>query len=452
METLGTNDRFYWGAATAAYQIEGSPMADGAGMCVWHEFSHTPGNTVDGDTGDVAADHYRRWAADVDMMKGLGLNAYRFSLRWARVLPEGKGRVNQGGIDFYSRLVDKLLASGIEPFVTLFHWDTPSGLHRLGGWTNPDIAGWFADYASVVAGALGDRVTHWMTLNEPFVVAEQGHLYANHAPGMRNIYATCACVHHQIRAHVAGYHAIKALSSQASVGMAMHNLGAWPATGSPEDVAAAERAHCWHNFPLFADPLVHGHYPQAIEDRLAPYLPKGYEDDMASLKVAPDFMGLNYYTTHLVKHSASTWLGTEVVPEPDVPRMAMLDWVVRPQGLYQLITQAHDRYRLPALYVTENGAAYHDAVVDGAVHDVERTEYLKSHTAAVLQAKEEGAPVQGYFVWSLMDNFEWGLGYSMRFGIVRVDYATQERTVKDSGQWYSRLARSGATTVSGTPA
>lgn len=451
MEPPGTNGKFYWGAATAAYQIEGSPMADGAGMCVWHEFSHTPGNTTNGDTGDVAGDHYHRWSSDIDLMKQLGLNGYRFSIRWPRILPEGKGEVNPAGVSFYDRLVDKLLENGIEPFVTLFHWDTPSALHRLGGWTNPDIAGWFGEYATVMGKALGDRVKNWMTLNEPFVVSEQGHLMANHAPGMRNIYATCASVHHQIRAHVAGYRAIKAVVRDASVGIAMHDLGAWPATDSEEDVAAAERAHCWHNFPLFGDPLMFGHYPPALEDRLRPYLPKGYEDDMEGLQVPPDFMGLNYYTTHHVKASNDNWLGTEVVPETDVPRMAMLDWIVRPQGLYRLITQAHERYKLPALYITENGAAYNDTVEDGAVHDPERTEYLKLHTAAVLQAKEEGVPVNGYFVWSFMDNFEWGFGYSMRFGVVRVEYETQQRIVKDSGLWYSKVARSGATTVADIP-
>lgn len=450
-DARGANGKFLWGAATAAYQIEGSPMADGAGMCVWHEFSHTPGNTLNGDTGDVAGDHYHRWSSDVDLMKELGLNAYRFSVRWPRVLPDGKGRVNPAGISFYDRLVDKLLESGIEPFVTLFHWDTPSALHRLGGWANRDMAGWFGDYASVVGRALGDRVKNWMTLNEPFVVAEQGHLMANHAPGMRNIYATCASVHHQLRAHVAGYQALKALTPDASVGIALHDLGAWPASDAPEDLAAAERAHCWHNFPLFADPLVHGRYPSAIEDRLAPYLPEGYEHDMASLQVPPDFLGLNYYTTHLVRANEHNWLGTEVVPEADVPRMVMLDWAVRPQGLYHLVHQAHERYKLPALYITENGAAYHDTVVDGAVHDTERTDYLKAHIACVLRAREEGVPVKGYFVWSLLDNFEWGLGYSMRFGIVRVDYATQQRTVKDSGKWYSKLARSGAASVGAIP-
>lgn len=445
MPTERAGGRFLWGVATASYQVEGSPLADGGGRCVWHEFSHTPGNTFEGHTGDVAADHYHRWSADVDLLKQLGVSAYRFSVRWPRVLPEGTGQVNAAGLGFYDRLVDKLLSVGIEPFVTLFHWDLPSALHQRGGWANPEVAHWFGDYAAVMAGALGDRVKYWVTLNEPFVVSEQGHLVGNHAPGMRNIFATGSSVHNQLRAHVAGHHALKAAAADLCVGMATHNIAVWPATGSPEDAEAAERAHCWHNFPLFTDPLVHGRYPPALEARLSPYLPRGYEADMAGLQVAPDFLGLNYYTGYYARASTQNWLGYEAVPEAGRPKMAMLDWVVRPEGLHRVITQAHQRYHLPALYVTENGAAFEDTVsADGAVHDELRTDYLRSHTAAALQARADGAPLDGYFAWSFLDNYEWALGYSMRFGIVRVDYATQERTVKDSGLWYSKLAHSGA--------
>jgi beta-glucosidase len=418
-------------------------MADGAGRCVWHEFSHTPGNTHQGQTGDVAADHYRRWPQDVELMESLHLNGYRFSVRWPRVLPDGKGAVNAAGIDYYDRLVDALLAAGIEPFVTLFHWDLPAALNRLGGWSNPDIAGWFGDYASVVAGALGDRVHHWITLNEPFVVAAEGYLNGNHAPGVRNIYQAVHSVHHQIRAHITGYRALKAAVPGCDVGLAMHNAAVWPASGSPEDAAAAQRAEAWHNFPLFFDPLVRGHYPPALEDRLRPYLPVGYEDDMAALRVPPDFIGINYYHGYLARHSEDSWLGYAPVPEPDAPKTKMMEWIIRPAGLHRVITQAHERYGLPALYVTENGAAFEDEPDGEAVHDEARKSYLKSHVAATLQAKAEGVPVKGYFVWSLMDNFEWGLGFSMRFGIVRVDYETQERTVKDSGLWYGELARTG---------
>jgi beta-glucosidase len=437
---LGTT--FYWGAATAAYQIEGSPLADGAGSCVWHEFSHTPGTTYLGQNGDVAADHYHKWPEDIELMKTMGLNGYRFSIRWPRILPDGKGRINQAGIDFYDRLVDGLLAAGIEPFITLFHWDLPSALFRLGGWSNPDIAGWFGEYAAVVASALGDRVKYWMTLNEPFVVSAEGHLVGNHAPGMRNIYQACHSVHHQIRAHVAGYQALKANDADASVGLAAHDAAVWPASDAEEDVAAAERAEGWHNFPLFFDPLVLGHYPPALEDRLRPYLPEGYENDMSSLVHPPDFIGINYYHGYYARNSEDNWLGFVGVDEPDAPRTTM-DWIIRPAGLHRVITQAHERYKLPAVYITENGASFEDVREGDAVHDEGRTAYLKSHVAATLQARDEGVPVKGYFVWSFLDNFEWALGYSRRFGVVYVDYETQERVLKDSGLWYSRLAHTG---------
>jgi beta-glucosidase len=390
----------------------------------------------------VAADHYHKWPEDIELMKTMGLNGYRFSIRWPRILPDGKGRINQAGIDFYDRLVDGLLAAGIEPFITLFHWDLPSALFRLGGWSNPDIAGWFGEYAAVVASALGDRVKYWMTLNEPFVVSAEGHLVGNHAPGMRNIYQACHSVHHQIRAHVAGYQALKANDADASVGLAAHDAAVWPASDAEEDVAAAERAEGWHNFPLFFDPLVLGHYPPALEDRLRPYLPEGYENDMSSLVHPPDFIGINYYHGYYARNSEDNWLGFVGVDEPDAPRTTM-DWIIRPAGLHRVITQAHERYKLPAVYITENGASFEDVREGDAVHDEGRTAYLKSHVAATLQARDEGVPVKGYFVWSFLDNFEWALGYSRRFGVVYVDYETQERVLKDSGLWYSRLAHTG---------
>jgi beta-glucosidase len=439
---VATNGRFYWGSATAAYQVEGSPLADGAGSCVWHEFSHTPGTTYHAQTGDIAADHYHKWPEDVEVMKNLGLNSYRFSLRWPRILPEGTGAVNPRGLSFYDRLVDSLLACGIEPFVTLFHWDMPSALFRMGGWSNPDIAKWFGDYAAVAVDALGDRVRYWMTLNEPYVVSAEGHLVGNHAPGMRNIYQMGHSVHHQLRAHLAGYRAIKAARPGARVGLALHNAAVWPGTGSGPDMAAAERAESWHNFPMFLDPLVHGHYPPALEPRLRLFLPEGYENDMPALQVPPDFVGINYYHGYYVRDTSDSWLGFVEVDGPEAPRTKM-NWAVRPEGLHRVLTQVHERYHLPAVFITENGASYEDRMVDGAVHDVDRTAYLKSHIAAVLQAKREGVPVEGYFVWALLDNFEWAHGYSQRFGIVYVDFETQERTVKDSGRWYGELARTG---------
>ncbi|HTT59771.1 MAG TPA: GH1 family beta-glucosidase [Acidimicrobiales bacterium] len=439
-------DGFYWGASTAAYQIEGSPLADGAGRCVWHEFSHTP-NTVDnGDNGDVACDHYHRRDDDIALMRDLGLGAYRFSIRWPRILPEGTGEVNPAGLDFYDRLVDQLLAANIEPFVTLYHWDLPATLQRRGGWSNPDVAEWFADYVAVVVKRLGDRVSHWITLNEPFVVAEQGHLVGAHAPGIRNIYATGHAIHNQLRAHIGAWHVIKSAHQRSQVGIALHNAAAYPASESAADVEAAERANAWHNYPLFLEPLVNGRYPAPLEDRLAPYLPRNHQDDMNGLRIEPDFVGMNYYSGYLARHDSARWLGFESVPEPSASRTAM-DWIVRPDGLRKILVEAHRRYNLKALYVTESGAAYVDHVVDGEVDDTERLTYIQEHVAATLAARAEGAPVRGYFVWSLFDNFEWARGYAMRFGIVHIDFATQERLVKASGRWYAELARSGAISV-----
>jgi beta-glucosidase len=440
---------FYWGGATAAYQIEGSPLADGAGRCVWHEFAHTPGTIVDGDTGDRACDHYHRWADDVRLMHDLGLGAYRFSLRWSRILPDGIGRVNQAGLDFYDRLVDALLSAGIEPFVTLFHWDLPSALNSRGGWSNRDIAGWFEEYAAIAVDKLSDRVHWWTTLNEPFVVAEQGHLVGAHAPGVRNIYAMGDAIHNQLRAHVAACHVLKARCPDAAVGLALHNAAVWPASDSDEDVTAAAVANAWHNYPLFLEPLVHGRYPAEIEQLLRPFLPRAYEDDMAALQLPPDFVGLNYYHGYLARHDSSRWNGVGVLPEPEMPRTSM-DWIVRPEGIHTILTAAHARYHLPVVFVTENGAAYEDHRNGATVHDPERVAYLESHIDAVLRAKTEGVPVRGYFVWSLLDNFEWALGYSKRFGIVYVDFETGERIVKDSGRRFAELASGGQLPVAMT--
>lgn len=436
-------EEFYWGASTAAYQIEGSPLADGSGRCVWHEFSHTPDTVENGDNGDVACDHYHRRDEDVALMRDLGLGAYRFSIRWPRILPDGTGKVNAKGLDFYDRLLDELLAANIEPFVTLYHWDLPSALQRRGGWSNRDVASWFGEYVDLVAQRLGDRVRHWITLNEPFVVAEQGHLVGAHAPGIRNIYATGHAIHHQLLAHASAWQVLKSLYPESQVGLALHNAATYPASGAAVDVDATERANAWHNYPLFLEPLMNGRYPASLEDRLAPYLPKDYEDDMASLRIEPDFVGVNYYSGYLVRNDPSSWLGFKSVAEPAAPRTSM-GWIIRPDGLRDILVEVDRRYKLKSLYVTENGAAFEDVVVAGEVDDAERLMYIKEHIAATMAARDEGVPLRGYFVWSLFDNFEWGRGYAMRFGIVHVDFKTQERIVKASGRWYSELARSGA--------
>ncbi len=433
-------DAFLWGAATAAYQIEGHPLADGAGACIWHEFSHTPGTTYRGHTGDLATDHYHRWPEDVALMRELGLSAYRFSIRWPRLLPEGVGRSNPAGLAFYDRLVDALLAAEIEPLVTLYHWDLPSALQYRGGWANRDSAGWFAEYAALAGRLLGDRVRRWITLNEPMVVAVDGHLRGRHAPGIRNVFVTARVIHHQLLGHVAAYRALKAEHGGLAVGITLSNTAVWPATAAAPDVEAAEMAHAWRNFPLFLEPLTFGRYPPELTELLTAYLPDAWEADVEAMRLPPDFVGLNYYSGERVRHDARSWLGFAVVQEPEAPRTAM-GWMIRPEGIHRILTQAHARYRPRSVFVTENGAAFVDRQGEGGVHDPARTAYLRAHIREVLRAREEGVPVDGYFVWSLLDNFEWARGYARRFGIVYVNYPTQERVVKDSGLWYASFAR-----------
>ncbi len=440
-QAAGTPRRFHWGVATAAYQIEGSPQADGAGICVWDEFSRTQGNTYEGHTGDVACDHFNRWPQDIALMGELGVSAYRFSIRWPRILPDGDGAVNQPGVDFYDRLVDGLLEAGIEPFVTLFHWDLPAALQRRGGWSNPDVADWFARYAEVLVAALGDRVRNWITLNEPHIVAEHGHLNGDHAPGIRNVYAACHTIHNEIRAHVAAAQVIRSAVPEAAVGLALSNSAITPASADPDDVLAARVARQWHNFPLYLEPLIHGRYPAEIEQRIRPYLPDGYESQLPAMVDAPDFVGINYYSGFLARADASSWLGYSAASEPEIPRTGM-GWPIRPEGIHQVLTEVHADYALPAVYVTENGAAFDDLERAGAVEDQQRIDYLDAHIRQVLRARQEGVPVDGYFVWSLLDNYEWAFGYDKRFGIVRVDFETQERIVKNSGWWYRDLIRS----------
>jgi beta-glucosidase len=284
-------------------------------------------------------------------------------------------------------------------------------------------------------------VRWWTTLNEPFIVAEQGHLLGAHAPGIRNVYAACHAVHNQLRAHAEAARVIKASVPGASVGIAMHNSGVVPASSSADDVAAAEVAHAWQNFPLFLEPLVHGRYPAAVEPLISPYLPDAYKDDMADIQGAPDFAGMNYYSGYLARRDDAHWLGFGSVDEPEAPRTAM-NWIIRPEGIHSILTRAHEAYELP-LFVTENGAAFDDARQGGSVDDPDRVAYLDSHIRAVLQARDEGVPIEGYFAWSLLDNYEWACGYEKRFGLVYVDFETQERIVKSSGRWYGRLARDG---------
>ena len=437
-QALGFPPDFVWGAATAAYQIEGSPTADGRGESIWDRFSHTPGKTKNGDTGDVACDHYRRWAEDVALMRTLGLHAYRFSVAWPRILPGGRGAVNAAGLDFYDRLVDALLAAGIRPYVTLYHWDLPQPLQDAGGWANRDTVAAFVEYADVVARRLGDRAAAWITHNEPGVVAFIGNLVGEHAPGIQDLPTAIRVSHHLLLSHGQAVPVLRAASPGVPVGITLNLSAIHPATGSAEDAAAARRQDAFWN-RWFLDPVGRGSYPADALALLGPAQPPVQAGDLATIATPIDFLGVNNYSRSVVRAAPEDpLLGTAPVRPPG--EYTTMDWEVYPDGLREVLERVHTDYRFPAYYVTENGAAFPDTLApDGAVHDARRQAYLAGYIAAAGQAIRHGVPLKGYFVWSLLDNFEWGHGFSQRFGIVYVDYATQARHLKDSGHWYQQF-------------
>jgi len=423
---------FLWGAATASYQIEGAAHEDGRGESVWDRFCATPGKVRNGDSGERACDFYHRYPDDVKLMRELGLDAFRFSIAWPRILPSGRGPINEAGLDFYDRLVDELLAHDIEPFATLFHWDTPQALEDAGGWTSRDTAKAFTEYTEAVVRRLGDRVRHWITHNEPWVHAWIGHSWGLHAPGRTSEADAVAAAHHLLLSHGWAVEVIRAATPDAQVGIAPNLAHAYPASDTPEDEAAAWQVDGEGN-RWFLDPLFRGTYPADLLERNEMVAPLVEDGDLATIAAPLDFLGVNNYFRFVVSAGA------------DGPRMERVEesqhtdmgWEVYPDGLHQLLVRVSRDYSPPAIYVTENGAAFGDVRVhDGHVHDPERTAYLESHIAAVSRAIGDGAPVKGYFVWSLLDNFEWAFGYSKRFGIVYVDYPTLERVPKDSFHWY----------------
>ncbi len=432
---------FRWGAATAAYQIEGAASADGRGESIWDRFSHTPGKTIHGDTGDVACDHYHLFRADVDRMRELGLKSYRFSIAWPRVAPDGGAPTNAAGLGFYSRLVDALLEAGITPMPTLYHWDLPQALEDAGGWANADTAPRFADYADACFAALGDRVTDWITLNEPWCSAHLGYVSGDHAPGHKDIGLGLRAGHTLLVAHGLAVQRFRARRRDGAIGLTV-NLGpSHPATESAEDVAAARRWDAYMN-RWFLDPVHRSDYPMEMREAFGDALPAFTDEERDTVTSPIDFIGVNYYTRAVMRHdpdSAFVQLGWADVP--DAPRTAM-GWEVYPKGLYETLTWLRDAYDNPLVYITENGAAYDDALApDGGCHDPERTAYLHAHFLAAHDAIRDGVRLGGYYVWSLMDNFEWAYGYTKRFGIIHVDYATQARTPKDSAIWYAGVIR-----------
>jgi beta-glucosidase len=433
---------FLWGAATSAYQIEGATHEDGRGQSIWDSFAAIPGKIADGSTGEPADDHYHRAHDDVALMREVGLRAYRFSVAWPRVQPQGRGRPNAAGLDFYDRLVELLLESGIRPFVTLYHWDLPQALQDRGGWTNRETIDRFADYADIVSHRLGDRVHDWITHNEPWVVAWLGHATGVHAPGLADPALYPRVAHNLLLSHGVAMPVVRSnvRGGAAGVGIVLNLSPVEPASERDED----ERAALIHDGVLnrwYLDALCKGVYPADILERQ----PIAVETDELETIARPiDFLGVNYYSRAVVRMGPD---GRPVQTRPDGEYTAMR-WEVYPQGLYDLLTRLTRDYHPPALYVTENGAAFADVPgPDGAVHDPRRVAYLEAHVEQVARAVAAGVPLRGYFVWSLLDNWEWAEGYSKRFGLIYVDYTTQARTIKDSGHWYSRfIAREGGRT------
>ncbi|TCL72326.1 broad-specificity cellobiase [Hydrogenispora ethanolica] len=432
---------FVWGAATAAYQIEGAVREDGRGESIWDRFSHTPGKIQGGDTGDVACDHYHRYREDVALMREMGLKGYRFSIAWPRIVPAGKGALNPKGLDFYNALVDRLLANGITPYATLYHWELPQLLQDRGGWDNRDTAAYFAEYAAVVFESLGDRVRHWITLNEPSVVAYNGHAIGEHAPGFTDYALAVRVSHHLNLAHARAVAAYRQLNQGGVIGTTLNLTSVYPAGNAPEDGAAARIADGMYN-RWFLDPVLKGAYPRDILELFgqklqAPVIQAG---DLERIAAAPiDFLGLNYYSRLLVRSAPSSPFGYEAVRGAG-PCTAM-GWEIYPDGLYDLLVRLDRDYGHPRLLVTENGAAFDDPLQAGRVADPERIAYLREHFLAARRAIESGVRLEGYFVWSLLDNFEWAHGYSRRFGLIYVDYPTQERIWKDSARWYQGVIR-----------
>jgi beta-glucosidase len=446
MATLSFPEGFVWGVATSSYQIEGAWQEDGKGESIWDRFTHTPGKILDGSTGDVACDHYHRWPEDIALMHDLGLQAYRFSVGWPRILPEGRGRVNQAGLDFYSRLVDGLLEKGITPFATLYHWDLPQVLQDQGGWPARATAEAFVEYADVVSRHLGDRVKNWITHNEPWCISILSHQIGEHAPGWQDTGAALRAAHHVLLSHGWAVPVIRANSADSEVGITLNFTVAEPGSRSAADLALTRLVDARFN-RWFTDPIYGRGYPADAVASYSPELPDGFDfiepGDMEAMAVPTDFLGVNYYTRVVIRAEGAP----DNLPQTtydDLPRTEM-DWEVYPHGLYKLLNRLHFEYEPPKIYVTENGCSYSthpDA--DGRVPDEQRRIYLRDHFAAAHHALQNGVPLAGYFVWSLMDNFEWAKGYQQRFGVVWVDYETQQRIPKDSALWYRDTIRHNA--------
>jgi len=429
---------FVWGAATSAFQIEGSPLADGAGPSNWQAFCHQPGRVVNDDHGDLACDHYRRYPEDIKLMQEMGLDAYRFSLNWARILPEGRGRLNTAGLDFYKRLLDTLEHAGITPYVTLHHWDYPLALSERGGWRERDSAPWFADYAAVVFQHLGSRVLHWSTFNEPWVMVHEGYVAGSHPPGLSHMAAAREATHNILRGHGLAVQAFRA-EAKGEIGIVVNLEPKDPASDSAADLAATRCADAWMN-RQFLDPLFLGHYPKELESLWGTSTEQFSEEDFLLIQTPIDYLGINYYSRSVVRDAPHNQPFRFDRMEPPAERTTDMGWEIFPEGLTRCLLWVKERYGEIPLYITENGAAFDDGPnAEGRITDQRRTHYFRDHLLAAHAAIAAGAPLKGYFAWSLLDNFEWAFGYAKRFGLIHVDFETQTRTLKDSAHFYREV-------------
>jgi beta-glucosidase len=440
--TVRFPDHFVWGVSTSAYQIEGAWNDDGKGESVWDRFTHESGTILDRSTGDVACDHYNRMPEDVDLIADLGVGAYRFSISWPRILPSGSGRVETRGLAFYDRLIDRLLERGITPYVTLFHWDLPLAIERRGGWTRRSTAHRFADYACVVVRAFGDRVRHWITLNEPLSVTGAGYLAGTHAPGLRSIRAAARAAHVFLLAHGLATRAIRAERSDAVVGIANSFSPVYPERRVDERVV--RRVSAVLN-ELFMDPIFLGRYPRPLAPIIHLFNRSIRSSDWDIIRTRPDFVGVNHYSRYIARRTILPFIGFRFLrPVYDQVLFTDMDWEVYPPAFYRILRWIRDRYHNPEVIVTENGAAFDEPIRDGRVRDPRRIDYLRRYIRQLSRAVSEGQRIRGYFVWSLLDNFEWHFGYEKRFGLVHVDYDTLARTPKESYHFYRNVVRSNA--------
>jgi beta-glucosidase len=453
-------DRFKWGGATSAQQVEGSLLEDGAGRSMWYGFARTPGHIVGGDLQDVACDHYRRYKEDVAIMRDLGLTGYQFSVSWARVLPEGTGRVNQTGLDFYDRLVDELLDAGISPMTVIYTWELPERLADLGAWTNRDCASWMAEYAAVLFDKIGDRVDHWLTMCEPMSVAHYGYVVGELAPGVRDLHAGLRATHNVLLGHGRTVEAFRASNAKGDIGIINGMADIRPASDDPADVAAAERVNAYYH-ALYLDPIVRGEYPSLLADRFAGGWPRYRDDDLKVISTPMDFIGIDYYNRSIVAgaegdvsggvaeeigaagpigEGLARILDVSVLP-PEGP-FSDIGWELTPKGLYNVLRWLRDRYPGMPVHITEIGAAFDDEVAaDGTVDDPRRLAYIRDCLVQAHRAIADGVDLRSCFIWSFTDTWEYNLGYGARFGLVHVDYETQRRTVKSSGRWFGQVAQ-----------